>query len=768
LTTGTDRGHPTAAEPLLPDPLNPRSEPLVEFGNNPARCATNFLRMRLRLPAALALLLALVTPAFAINDRDYSTNPLMQNEVRTLKQLLSYVHFNRAAVDPKDYPQLITDYMESLDPQRLYFTAADEQSLRRLYGPTLENSIDYNGNIDPAFRIYGLFEQRVQARISWVREQLAKEFDLTTEETYAYDRSKSPWPADQQEADILWSRRLRAEYLNEILGKKTSEAAKQTMTRRFDRFLKNTTDVQNHEIEERFLTAFTQLYDPHSTYMSSQSLEDFNIDINLHLFGIGAVLTVNEEGYCEIVSVVPGGPADLTGKVKAKDRIVAVQQDGGEAIDVVGMRNKQIVSMIRGPKDTKVTLTLIPRDATDESKRETVVITRDVIKINQARAFANLYEVPDLEGTTRKVGVITLNSFYGETGESDDATRATAANDVAELIGKLKKENISALALDLRNNGGGLLSEAINLTGLFIDQGPVVQVRDSMGRVSLGRDNSSTLAYDGPLAVLTSRFSASASEIFAGAMQNYGRAVIIGDSSTYGKGTVQTIFNLENYLPKLSRDYGKPGAAKITVQKYYLPNGSSTQKRGVIPDIVLPSMRDFLEVGEAKEPKALVWDEIRPAPFEGQPLNQAFVAPLVAASKHRQESLDEFGLLKRNIDWFRERTERKEVSLNLEKRRAEKEETEKLTKEFEARYKDFAKTEIKLDAVLAAKEPEPPKPEPEDGDTDAAAHEAAEKFDVHLREALRVVADAIRLSPDQQWAKRTAPVPSILPGLRRS
>jgi len=730
--------------------------------------------MRFRLLAVLAFVLASASAVFALNDRNYSTNPLMQNEVRTLKQLLSYVHFNRAAVDPKDYPQVITDYMAMLDPQRLYFTAADEQSLRRLYGPTLENAIDYSGNIDPAFRIYGLFEQRVQSRITWVREQLQKDFDLTTNDTYAYDRSKSPWPADQKEADELWTRRLKAEYLNEVLGKKTPEAAKQTMTKRFDRFLKNTTEVQDHEIEERFLTAFTRLYDPHTSYMSSQTLEDFNIDINLHLFGIGAVLTVNEDGYCEIVSVVPGGPADLTGKVKAKDRIVAVQQEGADAIDVVGMRNKQIVSMIRGPKDTKVTLTLIPRDATDDSKRETVTITRDVIKINQARAFANLYEVPDSDGTTRKVGVITLNSFYGETGEpGKEADRASASNDVAELVGKLKKEGIAALVLDLRNNGGGLLSEAINLSGLFIDQGPVVQVRDSMGRVSLGRDNSSTLAYDGPLAVLTSRFSASASEIFAGAMQNYGRAVIIGDSSTYGKGTVQTIFDLSNYLPKLSRDYGKPGAAKITVQKYYLPNGSSTQQRGVIPDIVLPSMREFLEVGESREPKALVWDEIKAAPFDGQPLNQAFVAPLLAASKQRQETLDEFSLLRRNIDWFRERTERKTISLNLEKRKTEKEETEKLNKEFESRYKelakgDFKKTEIKLDAVLAAKEPEPPKPEADDGDTDAASHEAAEKFDVHLRETLRVVADAIRISPDKQWAKRTTPPPSILPGLRRS
>ncbi len=730
--------------------------------------------MRLRLHARIALFLALIPAVFATTDRNYTTNPLMQNEVRTLKQLLTYVHFNRNAVKPADYPQLITDYMALLDPQRLYFTAGDEQSLRRLYGPTLEDAIDYNGNIDPAFRIYGLFEQRVQARINWVREQLKKDFDLTTDETYTLDRTKGPWPANQDNADNIWLRRLKAEYINEVLGKKAPDTAKQTMLRRFERFLKNTTEVQESEIEERFLTAFTRLYDPHSAYFSAASFEDFNIDINLHLFGIGAVLTVNDEGYCEIVSIVPGGPADLTGKVKPKDRIVTVQQDGAEPIDVVGMRNKQIVSMIRGPKGTKVTLTLIPHNATDDSKRESVTITRDVIKINQARAFANVYELPETDGTARKVGVITLNSFYGDTGDPNDKDRASASNDVAELIGKLKKENITALVLDLRRNGGGLLSEAINLSGLFIYQGPVVQVRDSMGRVSQGRDTTGGLAYDGPLAILTSRFSASASEIFAGAMQNYGRAILIGDSSTYGKGTVQTVFELQNYMPKLARDYGKPGAAKITIQKYYLPNGSSTQKRGVVPDIALPSVDDFLEIGEAQEPKALVWDEITPAPFDGQTLNQAFVAPLLTASKQRQDSLEEFGLLKRNIDWFRDRTERKSVSLNLEKRRAEKEANEKLTKEIEAEFQklaqgDFKKTEIKLDAVLAAKEPEPPKPEPAEGETaaDVAAHEAAEKFDVHLREALRVVSEAARLAPDHQWAKRSSS-PFVLPGLRRS
>lgn len=728
--------------------------------------------MRLRPLLRLALLAVLLPGAFAF-DRDYATNPLMQNEVRTLKQMLDYVHFNRNAVSSDDYPKLVTDYMALLDPQRLYFTAGDETSLRRLYGPQIENDLALRGNIDPAFRIYGLFEQRVQSRITWVRDQLAKDFDLTIDESYTIDRTKGPWPADQTEADDIWRRRLKAEYLNEILNKKTPEQAKLTMTRRFDRFLKNTTEVQPHEIQERFLTALTRLYDPHSAYFSAPTLEDFNVDINLSLVGIGAVLSVNDEGFCSIVSIVPGGPADLSGKVKVNDKIITVQQEGKEPIDVVGMRLRQIVQMVRGELGTKVTLTIQPAKATDQSKTELVVITRDVVKINQARASANLYEVPDAEGRISNIGVITLNSFYGEPGDTDDAKRASASNDVAELIGKLKAQNIDALVIDLRRNGGGLLSEAINLTGLFIDQGPVVQVRDSIGRVALGRDNSSNLLYDGPLAVLTSRFSASASEIFAGALQNYGRAVVIGDSSTYGKGTVQVVFEMQNYLPRLARDYGKAGAAKLTTQKYYLPNGASTQKRGVIPDITLPSIDDLLEVGEARQPNALIWDEINSTPFDGKPLNQAFVAPLLTASQQRQEALEEFALLRRNIDWFRERTEQKAVSLMLDKRLQQKETTEAQTKQFESEFErlaknDFTKREINLDAVIAEKEATPPAEveTPVEGDTDTEEHIATSRLDVHLREALRVVSDAARLSEDKQWAKRSRPSFG-LPGLRR-
>jgi carboxyl-terminal processing protease len=714
----------------------------------------------MRLPRFFraALWLAAVPVAFAITDRDYATNPLMQNEVRTLKQMLDYVHFNRNALRSEDYPKLITDYVALLDPQRLYFTASDEQSLRRLYGPTLENNIAFSGNIDAAFRIYGLFEQRVRSRVTWVHEQLAKDIDLTADDTYMIDRSKAPWPADQAEADALWMRRLKAELINEILNKKTPEAAKATMAKRFDRFLKNTSEVHPDEIEARFLTAFTRLYDPHSSYFSATDLEDFNVDINLHLVGIGAVLTVDEEGYCKIVSVVPGGPADLTGKVKANDKIVAVQQDGQEAVDVIGMRNKQIVQMIRGTKGTKVTLSIIPQKAVDQSKTELVTITRDVIKINQARASAEIFEVPDATGKISPIGVISLNSFYGEPGDTDDATRASASNDVAELIGKLKKENITALVLDLRRNGGGLLSEAVSLTGLFIPAGPVVQIKNYAGEVKIDEDRDPAVAYAGPLVVLTDRFSASASEIVAGALQNYGRAVVIGDSSTHGKGTVQTIIEMDRVIPPNRRLGAVTGASKLTIQKFYLPNGASTQLKGVVPDLVIPSIDEFLPIGEQDLPRALPWDDISTSFFDATPIPPADLVSLRSRSAERMATLPEFALLRRSIDRFKERQAEKTVSLNLETRRAGKAADKAFSQETKAARKALEESSAFAFREVFVAPPPPPRikaaPKPEDDDTTDLDGEDEEdsstryqKLDVYLRESLRVLQDIRGVSP---------------------
>ncbi len=717
----------------------------------------------------LALSLLLSVFAFAAPDRTFKTTPVMRLETRTLVQMLEYFHYNKNAVASADYPELISDYLKELDPQHLFFTAADEQAFRKQYGSRLETDLAYLGNIDTAFDIYQAYEQRVQARTTWLFTELKQDFDFTTKESYTLDRSKTAFPADTAEADDLWRRRIKYEILQDLLAKKTVDEAKATVRKRYERMLKNIGDTESFDVQEMFLSSLTRMYDPHSSYFSADTLKDFSIQMKLSLVGIGAVLSIEEDGNCVVREVVPGGPAYHSGQIRVNDKITAVQQQGAENVEVIGMKLRRIVDMIRGTKDTKVILTILPHDALDATKTKQVTITRDVIKLNSARASASIYEVPGADHQTVPVGVVTLNSFYGPPDEDSKmpSVKSTATQDVAELIGKLKAQGVQAVVIDLRRNGGGLLSEAVDLTGLFITQGPVVQERDFQGQVTVDSDTDSSVLYRGPLAVLTSRFSASASEIFAGALQNYGRAVIIGDSSTHGKGTVQAVLEMKNYLPRLSQNLDNTGAAKLTVRKFYLPNGSSTQKKGVTPDITLPSIDDFLPIGESSLPRALVWDEIKATPFEGRALPQTFIKPLLEASLERQDKLEEFSYLKKSIDWFKDRQEQKTISLNLDQRQTRKLADDEFKKKMDAERDllakaNYASREVKLDSLLKA-EADGPKPAAvatiDDGDTDAPDAEAQAKLDVHLRETLRVMTDALRLTQDTQyWADGHAPI----------
>jgi carboxyl-terminal processing protease len=710
---------------------------------------------RLKFLSSAALLLAFAGLLPAAPDRELKTTPLMRLETRTLVQMLEHFHYNKDGVTSADYPQIITAYMQELDPQRLFFTQSDEQAFRRQYGARLETDLAYLGNIDAAFDIYKVYEQRAKTRISWVFEEMKRGFDFTAQESYTPDRSKSPFPASVEEGDDLWRKRLKYEMLHDLVAKKPSEEAQTTLRKRYERMLKNLGDIETSDIQEMFLTSLTRMYDPHSDYFSADTYQDFSIQMKLSLVGIGAVLGIEEDGYCIVREVVAGGPAYNSGQIHVNDKIVSVQQEGSEPVEVIGMKLRRIVDMIRGAKGTKVTVTVLPRDAADASGTKQVHIVRDVIKLNSARASASIYDLPGNDGKSVPIGVITLNSFYDGSpeGAAPEDVRNTASQDIAELIGKLKGEGIQALVIDLRRNGGGLLTEAVNLTGLFIKDGPVVQERDFQGQVSVDSDTDTEVAYDGPLAVLTSRFSASASEIFAGALQNYGRAVIIGDSSTHGKGTVQAVLEMKNFLPRLSQEVANTGAAKLTVRKFYLPNGASTQKKGVTPDITLPSIDDFLPIGEGTLPRALVWDEIKTTAFTGKALDQTYVQPLLQASKARQDSLEEFAYLKKSIDWFREKQDHKTVSLNLDQRLATKQADDDFKKAMDAEAERLAKAnyasrEVKLDSVIKAEAAgtATPPPTPDEGDTDAPDSDSQAKFDVHLRETLRVVADTLRLN----------------------
>ena len=529
--------------------------------------------------------------------------------------------------------------------------------------------------------------------------------------------------------------------------------------------LKNVADIENDEISELFLANVAKLYDPHSTYFSASTFEDFGIQMRLQLVGIGALLGL-EDDYCVVREVIAGGPASLDGRIAPNDRILAVGQGDEEPVDIIGMKLRRIVDMIRGEKGTPVKLLIRPGDAADPSARKEIILTRDVVNLDSARARGAIFDVPDATGSTRPLGVISLPAFYGPDA-SAEGPQNSATDDVKELIRRMQEVGIDGLVLDLRNNGGGLLTEAIDLTGLFISRGPVVQVRSYYGDVKVDSDEDPGIAYSGPLAVMVSKFSASASEIVAGALQNYGRAVVVGDSHTHGKGTVQTVIEMKSLIQPLVRSATPTGATKLTIQKFYLPNGASTQLAGVVPDIILPSHEDLLPVGERDLPNALVWDEIPTTFFDGRPLDTRILEPLRAASLARRTELGEFTYLTESIDWFRDRRDRKTISLNLTVRLAQRE----ADKAFEARMEEelerlqaanYGFTEFNLGSP---KDKDAPRPiqydddgEPIEPDTDDGP-EGYARLDIQLRETLRVLNDAVTIGQDRSvWSGDHAPL----------
>jgi len=644
--------------------------------------------------------------------REFTTSTALSTEARIMVQLLSQAHYNRDTVRSSSYAEVIKDYMSVLDGQRMLFLNSDRDFFEKKHATSLYWNVSRLGNIDAAYEIFSRYELRAQERVNWVFQNIDRALaDLDTDDHHRIDRRKVEWPATPAEADTLWLNRLKFELIAELLNKRSPEEAADAVRARYERLLKNIAEIESSDVGEMFLATIARLYDPHTAYLSGDTFEDFNIQLKLELVGIGAMLTV-EDDYCVVKELVPGGPAALGGELKANDKVIAVAQgEDGEFLEIIGLKLRKIVDKIRGEKGSIVRLLVQPGDATDPSARREVVITRDTVKLNSARAYAGLFQVPTTEtetaadgengsnesdaasasataAHTTRIGVITLPSFYGAAEEGgDDDDNASATHDVARLIAQLQEQGIQGLVLDLRGNGGGLLNEAIDITGLFIPRGPVVQVKSYSGEIRVSSNESPTIAYTGPLAVLVDHFSASASEIVAGALQNYGRAIIVGDRSTHGKGSVQALEEMRRYLPQLARSGAKTGATKFTVQKYYLPNGDSTQRKGVVPDIILPSIEDHLPIGEAELPRALAWDEIPSSFFDGAPIDDNLLAQLRDQSLARQTQLEEFDYLRRNIDWFKQRQEEKLVSVNLEKRRARREEDETLRKAFLAERK---------------------------------------------------------------------------------
>jgi carboxyl-terminal processing protease len=728
-----------------------------------------------RLAAVLFYVVAFAT-AFAVPDRKFTTSDVLKVEATNFVKLLEQAHYARDQVRSTDFTNVVPDYMSELDGQHLFFLGSDKASFSEKYGKTVYYNTAFLGNIDASYEIFYTYQTRVEARVNWIFEELKKDIDFTTSETYRVDRTKSEWPANAAASDDLWRKRLKFELVSELLNKKDIEEAKKVIHKRYERMLKNVGEIDGNNLAELYLSTIAHLYDPHSTYFSADTFEDFSIQMKLKLFGIGALLGLEEDN-CIVKEIVPGGPADIGRVLKPNDKIISVAQTGKEPVEIIGMKLRKIVELIRGEKGTDVHLIVQPADAPDPSVRKEVVITRAEVKLNAARARAAVFQLPGTEGKEQAMGVITLPAFYADDDGDTDVEKSSASKDVARLIEQLKAQNVQGIVLDLRRNGGGYLNEAIDLAGLFIKKGPVVQVKNYQGDIQVDNDSNDKIAYEGPLAVLVDRFSASASEIVTGALQNYGRAIVIGDTSTHGKGSVQSVIEMKQfnqslrYAAKPDGTPAKTGAAKFTIQKYYLPSGDSTQLKGVVPDIVLPSVSNFINgIGESDLPHALVWDKIPTSNFDGAPLDAKVLTPLRQSSLARQTALPEFAYLRKNIDWFKVRQEQKLISVNLEERKKQKESDDAFRKEMNAEKKELAKSdyafkEFRLGPPTPPRIKAPKKDADKDADPDDDADVAEEendtyvKADVHLREALRVVSDAVALGKNKElWASNRPPL----------
>ena len=529
-------------------------------------------------------------------------------------RLLEQGHYSRKKLDEKVSQRFLRNYLDGLDYTHLYFTQKDVDLFIARFGNALNNDV-LLGNPEPAYTIFNLYKKRVEERVAKVKEFLKEKFEFNSDRTVDFNRQKAPWPKDDAEADRLWHNRIEGEMLSESLNKHAVEPPVKILTRRYDQVLRNLHEQTKDDIVNGFLTILAQTYDPHSEYMSKAELDNFTIQMRLSLVGIGAVLH-SEDGYAKISELVIGGPAAKNGQLKVGDRVAAVAQGDKNFVDAVDMKLDKVVEMIRGKKDTIVRLQVIPATAADASVRKIIEIKRDEIKLKDQEAKADLIEKTGPDGNPMRVGWIVLPSFYADMEHSGAAGAKSTTKDVLLLINRLKQEGVQGIVMDLRRNGGGSLEESVNLTGLFIKKGPVVQAKDSNGNIHVSKDRDPAIYWDGPLIVCTNRLSASASEIFAAAIQDYNRGVIVGDSSTFGKGTVQTMLEIGRIMPFLGSGNNEAGALKLTIQKFYRIAGGSTQLRGVESDVKLPSLFDHAEWGESALKGPLPYDTVDPVSYE--------------------------------------------------------------------------------------------------------------------------------------------------------
>ena len=709
------------------------------------------------LYASIAATLAVVPFVTGAPEPDY------RKVSSSVGDLLEKAHFSKRHLDDSVSKQFLKNYLERLDYNHLFFTQKDVDNFTAKYALSLDDDISA-GNTKPGTDIYDVFKKRVEERVAKVKELLKEKFDFSGNRSVELRRDKSPWPKDAADADKIWRDRVEGELLDRTLMNDKVDAPVKVITKRYDQLLRNLREQTEEEIVSTFLTVLAETYDPHSEYMSKSQLDSFNINMRLSLVGIGAVLAT-DDGYAKIRELVVGGPAFKEGHLRVGDRVCGVAQGtSGDFVETVDMRLDKVVEMIRGKKDTIVRLRVIPANTTDPSERKIIEIKREEVKLTDQEAKAEIVERPMPNGSTQRIGWIVLPSFYADMG-SRRADAKSTTKDVLILLERLKKEKIDGLVMDLRRNGGGSLEEAVNLTGLFIKSGYVVAAKDTEGRVSKLKDTDPSIAYDGPMVVLANKLSASASEIFAAALQDYNRAVIVGDSSTFGKGTVQTMVDISNIIAMNSG----AGALKLTIQKFYRVSGGSTQLRGVISDVRLPSLWEQSDIGEGSLKGPLGYDTIAEVSYDKleKPL---FVPELKKKSAARVTADQEFKWVMEDGERLKKRIAENKISLNEKARKSEADE-EKARKE--ARKAERAKQkpadekvysvtlanagkpelELKVEkkpepaASKDAKDPVTPKAEPKTEAKDEDDEDEAEvpaHVDPIRRETLNIVKDMIQ------------------------
>lgn len=617
----------------------------------------------------LGMFLVLAPSAYAL---DAGSPPILApleqqaQAARLSAQFLTRYGYKPVPLDDALSAKIMTRFIKSLDPDRMLFLQAD-----------IEKFMADRAKIDDAikredlripFSIFNVYEQRVVGRMDYARNLLKQKFDFSAQEAYSVLRDEAPWPQSEAESDDLWRKRVKGDWLRLKLAGKTDAVIRDTLDRRYENSLERAFKYKSDDVFQSFMNAYTTSVDPHTDYFGARAAAEFNISMKLSLVGIGAVLQERDD-YTTIRELVPGGPAQLSGKLAVGDRITGVGQGtDGPVTEVLGMRLDEIVQMIRGEKASVVRLDILPAEAGPDGAHRLISLARDKISLEKQAAKKTILSIKD-GAAARKIGIITLPVFYEdfEARRKGDPDYRSASRDVAKLLGELTQDNVEGVVIDLRGNGGGSLTEAIELTGLFVGEGPVVQQRGANGRVEVESSDRSTPAWTGPVGVLINRGSASASEIFAAAIQDYGRGVIIGEPS-FGKGTVQTVVNLDKVANNSKPKFGE---LKLTIAQFFRVNGGTTQLRGVTPDIVLPGLSDTKTFGEASYDNALPWKQIKPAKYTRAGDMAASLPQLQKRHDARMSNDRDFQRFVEDIADVKAQREKGLVSLNLTQRRDE-------------------------------------------------------------------------------------------------